>query len=86
MVSSGAGSGTPVAIALSSKTMPMPNARCAGATFTFSVDFTGFSRLQASTAPSRLNVPRAGRRIRFRSAPGPRLAGRSDRVVTAAEE
>jgi hypothetical protein len=57
MVSSGAGSGTPVTIGLSSKTMPMPNARCAGATCTFTVDFTGFSRLQASTAPKPLERP-----------------------------
>jgi hypothetical protein len=46
-------------------------ARCADATCTFTVDFTDFSRLRTSTAPSRLNAPRTARRIRFRSAPGP---------------
>ena len=60
--------------------------RCADATCTFTVDFTGVSRLRTSTAVSRVNAPRTARRIRFRSAPGPRLANRSDRVVTTAEE
>ena len=46
-------------------------ARCADATCTFTFDFTDFSRLRTSTAPSRVNAPRTARRIRFRSAPGP---------------
>jgi hypothetical protein len=62
-------------------------ARCAGTTCTFTVDFTGFSRLRTSTAPSRANAARtapAGSASGARRAPG--LAHRSDRVVTAAEE
>ena len=35
----------------------LTNARCAYATCTFTVDFTGFSRLRTSTAPSRVNAP-----------------------------
>jgi hypothetical protein len=48
----------------------LANARCADATCTFTVDFTDFSRLRTSTAPSRVNAARTARRIRFRSAPG----------------
>ena len=49
----------------------LTDARCADATCTFTFDFTDFSRLRISIAASRVNAPRAARRIRVRSAPGP---------------
>jgi GNAT superfamily N-acetyltransferase len=58
------------------------DARCAAATCAFTVDFTDVSRLRTSTAASRVNRPQD--RIGARRAL--RLANRSDRVVTAAEE
>jgi hypothetical protein len=51
----------------------LTNARCADATCTFTVDFTDFtdfSRLRTSAAPSRVNAARTARRITVRSAPG----------------
>jgi hypothetical protein len=48
----------------------LTNARCAGATCTFTFDFTGFSRLRTSAAPSRVNAARTARR----TGPGARRA------------
>ena len=68
----------------------LTNARCADATCTFTVDFTdftGFSRLRTSTAPSRVNAPASRPQDQVpERARALRLANRSDRVVTAAEE
>ncbi|HWN63740.1 MAG TPA: GNAT family N-acetyltransferase [Streptosporangiaceae bacterium] len=66
--------------------MLLTNARCADATCTFTFDFTDFSRLRTSTAPSRVNAARTARRIKSRSAPGPEGWRTGVTAVTTAEE
>ena len=63
----------------------LTDARCADATCTFTVDFTGFSRLRRQLLQPR-EAARTARRIDSGARRAPGLADSSDRVVTAAEE
>ena len=50
----------------------LTDARCADATCTFTVDFTGFSRLRTSAAPSRVNAARTAPQDQIPERAGPR--------------